>query len=74
MFAALPPVTRTLIIANAAIFVSQFAIGNFLIGNFALWPPSPAGEYGLPGVGTFQIWQLVTYLRDENRKRKEAGN
>jgi mono/diheme cytochrome c family protein len=21
-----------------------------------------------------QIWQLVTYLRDENRKRKEAGN
>lgn len=21
-----------------------------------------------------QIWQLVTYLRDENRKRREAGN
>ncbi len=21
-----------------------------------------------------QIWKLVTYLRDENRKRKEAGN
>jgi membrane associated rhomboid family serine protease len=61
MFAALPPVTRTLIIANAAVFVSYFAFGRFLIENFALWPPSPAGEFGLPGVGTFQVWQVVTY-------------
>ncbi len=61
MFAALPPFTRTLIIINAVVFVSQFALGPVLIENFALWPPSPAGEFGLPGVGRFQVWQLVTY-------------
>jgi len=61
MFAALPPVTRTLIIVNAAVFVAQFALGRALMENFALWPPSPAGEFGLPGVGSFQLWQVVTY-------------
>jgi membrane associated rhomboid family serine protease len=61
MFAVLPPVTRTLIIANAAVFVAQYAIGGVLFRYFALWPPSPAGEFGLPGAGTFQVWQLVTY-------------
>ncbi len=61
MFAALPPVTRTLIIANAAVFVAQYAIGGVLFRYFALWPPSPAGEFGLGNVGTFQVWQLVTY-------------
>jgi membrane associated rhomboid family serine protease len=61
MFAALPPVTRTLIIANAAVFAAQYLIGGVLIRYFALWPPSPAGEFGLGNMGTFQVWQVVTY-------------
>jgi len=61
MFAAPPPVTRTLILVNAAVFVAQFALGRVLMLNFALWPPTPAGQFGLSGFGTFQIWQLVTY-------------
>ena len=61
MFPALPPVTRTLILANVAVFFAQFVIGNWLVLNFALWPFSLAGEYGLRGFGRFQPWQLVTY-------------
>jgi membrane associated rhomboid family serine protease len=61
MFRALPPVTRTLIFINTAVFIAQFALGRVLMANFALWPPSPAGEFGLSGVGSFQIWQVVTY-------------
>lgn len=61
MFAALPPVTRTLIIANVVVFLAQYAIGGVLVQYFALWPPSPAGAFGLGNVGTFQVWQLATY-------------
>jgi membrane associated rhomboid family serine protease len=61
MFANLPPVTRTLLLTNLAVFVSQLAIGRFLVRYFALWPPSLAGDFGSSGAGTFQVWQLVTY-------------
>ncbi len=61
MFASLPPVTQLLLLANTGIFVAQLAIGGFLVQNFALWPPSVAGDFGLPGLGRFQIWQIVTY-------------
>ena len=61
MFGLLPPVTRALLIANTAVFVAQFAIGGFLVQHCALWPPNLAGQYGLRGAGTFEIWQLVTY-------------
>jgi membrane associated rhomboid family serine protease len=61
MFRAPPPITRTLIFVNVAVFISQFALGDVLMVNFALWPPSHAGEFGLRGVGSFQIWQVVTY-------------
>jgi membrane associated rhomboid family serine protease len=60
MFPALPPVTRALILVNAAVFFAQFVMGNWLVYNFALWPFSLAGEYGLRA-GQFQVWQLVTY-------------
>jgi membrane associated rhomboid family serine protease len=61
MFPALPPVTRTLILVNVAVFFAQFVMGRWLVETFALWPLSLAGQYGLPGVGNFQIWQVVTY-------------
>ena len=61
MFAAPPPVTRTLLLVNVGVFLSQYAIGGVLFYYFALWPPSPAGDFGLAGVGAFHVWQLVTY-------------
>jgi len=61
MFTNLPPVTRILLLTNLAVFVSQYAIGRFLVRHFALWPPSLAGDFGLSGAGSFQLWQLVTY-------------
>jgi membrane associated rhomboid family serine protease len=61
MFLSPPPVTRTLIAINVVAFLAQFVVGGWLVGNFALWPVSLAGEYGLSGVGRFEIWQLVTY-------------
>src|SRR5205814_4755843 len=47
----MPPVTQTLLIANAAVFLLQSVSGGLLEAWFALWPPG----YG------FWIWQLVTY-------------
>jgi membrane associated rhomboid family serine protease len=56
----LPPVTRALLIANAAVFLLQQVIGDMLLMWFALWP---LGSEPLRGGGTvgFEIWQLVTY-------------
>jgi len=54
----LPTVTRTLLIANVAIFVLQVVTGNLLVGPFALWPLGSAQFRGFP---EFQLWQLVTY-------------
>jgi membrane associated rhomboid family serine protease len=61
MIPALPPVTRTLILINVLAFLAQLVLGNWLVANFALWPISRAGDFGLSGVGRFQLWQLVTY-------------
>jgi membrane associated rhomboid family serine protease len=58
---ALPRITRTLLIANVAVFFAQFALGRWLVDLFALWPLSLAGQYGLSGGDRFQIWQVVTY-------------
>jgi len=49
---ALPPVTRALILVNAALFVLELLTGNRLIGLFGLWP------LGSP---LFRPWQLLTY-------------
>jgi len=50
MFALLPPVTRALILANAAVFLLQSFLPGLLI-PFALWPLGPY----------FAPWQVVTY-------------
>lgn len=54
----IPFVTRTLLIANVAIFVVQMATGNLLMWSFALWPvASPR----FPQAPAFHAWQLLTY-------------
>jgi membrane associated rhomboid family serine protease len=59
---SVPPATWVLIAANVVVFILQLGAGDFLIGNFALWPIGVSPALG-PGVvvGTFQPWQLVTY-------------
>jgi membrane associated rhomboid family serine protease len=54
----MPPVTRTLLILNVAIFALQYVMGPFLLRWFALWPPASAQFPGAPG---FEVWQLLTY-------------
>ncbi len=58
MFHSLPPVTRTLIIANLAMFAAQALFGDALIIYLALWP---IGYSPLGGYSGFQPWQILTY-------------
>ena len=58
MPSSMPPVTRTLLVLNVAIFALQFVMGPFLLRWFALWPPASTQFPGVPG---FEIWQLLTY-------------
>ena len=51
MFPSLPPITRALIVANVAVFLLEFLLGEPLIAQFALWPIGPL----------FHPWQLLTY-------------
>jgi len=50
--------TRTLLIANVAVFLLQSVTGDRLIAAFALWP---LGGADTPGGISFQPWQIVTY-------------
>lgn len=61
MLPPLPRITRALIVVNVGIFLAQFLMWNWLVGNFALWPFSSAVQYRLNGVPSFQVWQVVTY-------------
>lgn len=54
----MPPVTRTLIIANVAVFLLESGGNASLFTWFALWPPAPLAGSSVPG---FEVWQLVTY-------------
>ena len=58
MHPSMPPVTRTLLILNVAIFALQYVMGPFLLRWFALWPPASTQFPGAPG---FEVWQLLTY-------------
>lgn len=49
----MPPVTRTLILLNVAVYALAVATGPEIVRVFALWPPGS----GQP----FHLWQLVTY-------------
>ncbi|TBR12083.1 MAG: rhomboid family intramembrane serine protease [Lysobacter sp.] len=61
MFANLPPVTRGLLIANAVVFLLQWALGGGMLGGvleqLALWPISGQAT----GAPPFMPWQVVTY-------------
>lgn len=53
----LPPVTRLLLIANVAVFLLQYILGDLLLIWFALWPFNTP-----PGIGAgFLPWQVITY-------------
>ena len=58
MFHSVPPVTRTLIGANVAMFVAQFLLGGVIILKLALWPVQSTVFGGIAG---FQPWQILTY-------------
>src|SRR5262245_23383158 len=58
MSPSLPIATRTLLILNVAVFGVQALTGNWLILEFALWPPASPH---FPGAPPFEIWQLLTY-------------
>jgi membrane associated rhomboid family serine protease len=51
MFPSLPPITRALIVANIAVFLLEYLVGDRMIALFALWPNG----------ALFHPWQLVTY-------------
>jgi len=58
MAISIPPVTRTLLLVNIAIYAVQSFTGPMLILPFALWPPASPQ---FPGSPSFEIWQLLTY-------------
>jgi membrane associated rhomboid family serine protease len=62
MFTRLPPVTRALLIANAAVFLLQFLAESSQLGGWlmylTLWPLGSGAEYDVPG---FLPWQVLTY-------------
>lgn len=61
MFGSIPPVTRALLIANVAVFLTQGLADDTFIIWFALWPLG-ASSFSAPGAPAgFLPWQLVTY-------------
>ena len=57
----MPPVTKTLLIANVAVYLAQQFADDFLLIWFALWPLATTGP-AAPGMPAgFLPWQLVTY-------------
>ncbi|NZA28093.1 rhomboid family intramembrane serine protease [Luteimonas sp. SJ-92] len=57
MFSNLPPVTKTLLIANGAVFLLQMLLGDALFRPFMLWPLGGADAGGM----SFLPWQLLSY-------------
>lgn len=55
---SIPPVTRTLISVNVAMFVAQLLLGDIVTLKLALWPIQSTA---LGGVAGFQPWQVLTY-------------
>jgi hypothetical protein len=53
----LPPVTKTLLFANIAVFLLQELLGDILIVWFGLWPLHTPAAYGTG----FMPWQVITY-------------
>lgn len=57
----MPPITRTLIFANLAVFVLQRLLGPLLVAKFALWPLGAYYDPELQVEVGFRVWQLFTY-------------
>ena len=57
----MPPITRSLLIANVAVFAAQAFLDDALILWFALWPftGQAAGPFG--PAPSFLPWQVITY-------------
>jgi membrane associated rhomboid family serine protease len=55
----MPPATQAILIANIAVFLLQYTLGDTMTLWFALWPLSSSAVFG-PDVG-FAPWQLLTY-------------
>jgi len=53
----LPPITRSLLIANLAVYLLQSVFGDILILWFGLWPLHTPPTFG----AEFMPWQVVTY-------------
>jgi membrane associated rhomboid family serine protease len=58
VFPQIAPITRTLIIANVAMYGLQMLMGDWTVIHLALWPWHTSG---VPGVPPIEVWQLVTY-------------
>ena len=59
MFANLPPITRSLLIANGLVFLLQLLVGDASLASFMLWPlDSGSDPYAQGG---FLPWQVLTY-------------
>jgi len=57
----MPPITRTLIITNFAIFALQVPFDDALVSAFGLWPLGHFYAEDLHRAVGFEPWQLVTY-------------
>jgi rhomboid family protein len=61
-YSLIPPVIKTLLIANGAMFLAELISPEQLMDWLALWPLSLSYASPVPGVGDqFWPWQLVTY-------------
>ncbi|HEY5971657.1 MAG TPA: rhomboid family intramembrane serine protease [Pseudoxanthomonas sp.] len=61
MFPRLPPVTQALLIANVAMFLLQWALGDAALASMMLWPFGDGGYDPSSSAFEFQPWQLLTY-------------
>ncbi|MGB5474375.1 MAG: rhomboid family intramembrane serine protease [Gammaproteobacteria bacterium] len=61
-YSLLPPVVRTLLIANGLMFIFELYYGEPLITALALWPLGQSGSFpDQPVQQHFQLLQLVSY-------------
>lgn len=61
MFPRLPPTTKVLLIANAAVFLLQLALPESALLPFMLWPLGDLGVGAAELGAGFRPWQLLTH-------------
>jgi membrane associated rhomboid family serine protease len=60
MLTNLPPVTKGLLIANAVVFLLQWALGSMAFAPLMLWPFA-GGFDAVAAAYPFRPWQLLSY-------------